>query len=120
MCLLALIGAPPTAGFPARWMWMTAVLEDSNPLVRAMLAAGTLGWALLGWALLRVLATALGPGDGERPRRGASAVTLIVAGMLLGTGLFGHGLWRMAEEASAGVAFQAGGKGRVEWIERRR
>lgn len=120
VCLLALIGAPPTAGFPARWMWMTAVLEDSNPLVRAMLAAGTLGWALLGWALLRVLATALGPGDGERPRRGASAVTLIVAGMLLGTGLFGHGLWRMAEEASAGVAFQAGGKGRVEWIERRR
>lgn len=120
VCLLALIGAPPTAGFPARWMWMTAVLEDSNPLVRAMLAAGTLAWALLGWALLRVLATALGPGDGGQPRRGATAVTLVVAGALLWTGLIGHGLWSMAEEASAGVAFQAGGKGRVEWMSRRR
>lgn len=119
VCVLALIGAPPTAGFPARLMLLTAVLEDSNPLVRAMLAAGALGAALLAWALLRVLLTALGPGEGPRPRAAATAVTLAVAGALLATGLFGQGLWSMVDQASAGVAFQPGGKGRVEWIERR-
>lgn len=119
VCVLALIGAPPTAGFPARWMWMTAVLEDSNVLVRAMLATAGLGAAVLAWAWLRVLLAAFGPGEGARPGARATGVTVALAAMLLGSGLFGQGLWSMVEEAAAGVAFRPGGKGRFEWLERR-
>jgi NADH-quinone oxidoreductase subunit N len=117
--LLGLAAAPPTAAFAGRALLVSAVLEDTNVLVQAMLAAGTLAGALLGWAALRALLAATEPGEGPRPRRAATAVAVALAGLSLAAGIFGHAFTGMAEEAAAGVAFAPGGKGRREWIERR-
>lgn len=119
VCVLALIGAPPTAGFAARALLVTAVLEDSNVLVQAMLGAGVVASALLAWALLRVIAAGLAPGDGPRPARRPAAVALVLAALLLGTGLMRQGLWDMVEQAATGAAFQPGSKGRLDWTDRR-
>ncbi|MCY1062948.1 proton-conducting transporter membrane subunit [Nannocystis sp. SCPEA4] len=122
ICALALAGAPPTAGLPARWWLFTAVLENSNVLVRAMAAAAALGTALVAWACLRPLLAALTPAAGEpaqpRPRRGGLVVAAVLAGMLVGAGIFAQGAWSMFEEAAAGVAFQPGSKSRREWLSR--
>ncbi|PCC66579.1 NADH dehydrogenase subunit N [Nannocystis exedens] len=123
ICALALAGAPPTAGLPGRWWLFTAVLEDSNVLVRAMAAAAAAGAALVGWACLRPLLAALTPAPGEaerpaRPRGAALVVAAVLSGMLVGAGIWGQGVWNMAEEAAAGIAFQAGSKGRREWLSR--
>lgn len=119
VCLLALIGAPPTGGFAARVALTLAIFEDSNPAIRAGLAAGALGTAILGWAYLRALLVTLSPGEGPAPRRAGTLVAAVIAALLLGSGLWGHGWMSMAEEAAAGVAFRPGGKGRREWIVRR-
>ncbi|MDC0719528.1 proton-conducting transporter transmembrane domain-containing protein [Nannocystis bainbridge] len=120
---LTLAGAPPTAGLAGRWWWFTAVLEDSNVLVRVMAAAAAVGSALVGWACLRPLLAALTPAPGgtgstARPRRGALVVAAVLSGMLVGAGLWAHVAWDMVQEASAGIAFQAGSKGRREWLGR--
>lgn len=124
VCALALAGAPGTGGLPARWWLFTAVLEDSNVLVRAMAAAAALGAALVAWACLRPLLAALAPatGAGEpdagRPRAGGLLAAAVLSGMLVGAGIFAQGVWGMFEGAAAGVAFQVGGKSRQEWLTR--
>jgi NADH-quinone oxidoreductase subunit N len=122
VCALTLAGAPPTAGLAGRWWLFTAVLEDSNMLVRAMAAAAAVGAALVAWACLRPLVAALAPVAGgsalPRPRRGGLAVAAVLATSLVAAGIFTQGLWRAGKDAAAGVAFQPGSKGRREWLSR--
>lgn len=119
VCLLALIGAPPTAGFPARLLLATAVAQDTNLLVRGMLALALAGAAALAWAHARVLLALLQPGEGPRPRRGGTLVAAAMALLLLGAGVFGHVFEDLSARAASGVAFRPGGVGRKEWIERK-
>lgn len=119
VCLLALIGAPPTGGFVTRVALALVVFEDTNVAIRAALAAGAIGAALLAWAHLRALLVALSPGEGPAPRRAGAWVGAAIAALVLGAGLWGQGFMAMAEEAAAGVAFRPGGKGRREWLTRR-
>ncbi|MCY1006648.1 hypothetical protein OV079_14020 [Nannocystis pusilla] len=88
-----------------------------------MAAAAALGSALVGWACLRPLLAALTPAPGQaeqptRPRRAALVVAAVLSGMLLGAGIWAQGVWDMAGEAASGIAFQAGSKGRREWLSR--
>lgn len=121
VCLLALIGAPPTGGFAARAALFLAVLEDTNPAIRAALVVGAIGSAILGWAYLRALIAALTPGEAAAPpRRAGTLAAGLTALLLLVAGLWGQVFMGAAEAAATGVAFQPGGPGRRDWTLRLR
>jgi len=117
VCLLGLAGAPPTGAFVARWALLTAGLEDSNLLVRMMLAAGLLASAALVAACVRVLVALWASEPAEaRPAavvdRWPRVVLAVLAAMVLGTGLFGQVSVEASRAAAAGAGLHPGGKAR--------
>jgi NADH-quinone oxidoreductase subunit N len=116
VCLLGLAGAPPTGAFVARWLLLAAGLEDSNVLVRGMVAVALLTGAALVAACVRVLVavwTAEAPDGLAAPaERWPRVLLAVLAAMVLGTGLFGQASVDAAQAASAGAGLQPGGKGR--------
>jgi len=122
VCLLGLAGAPPTGAFLARLALLQAGLQDSNLLVRVALASGTLAGVALVLGCLRVLATMWSdPGPDAPPAgRGWARGTLVILALLLvGTGLFGQVTVEAAREAAAGAGLGPGTPARRAWIDAR-
>jgi NADH:ubiquinone oxidoreductase subunit 2 (subunit N) len=115
VCLLGLAGAPPTGGFVARMALLQAGLEDSNLLIRVMLAGGLVSTAALAWACLRVLGLLWSDAAADDPaapalsgRGWAKAALAVLATMLLATGLFGQVTIELTRSAAAGSGFSPG------------
>ncbi|MBN2172022.1 MAG: hypothetical protein JW819_11955 [Candidatus Krumholzibacteriota bacterium] len=89
LCLLALAGLPPTAGFQARALLAAAASRAGMEWIAALVLAATL---LAAFAYLRVAAEVLFRGAWETPPTltrpaGAAALLLALGGLLLALGL---------------------------------
>ncbi len=121
VCLLGLAGAPPTGAFLARVALLQAGLQDSNLLVRVALAGGVVAGVALTLVGLRVLSTMWTPA-GDGPPEGRSwprGVLLVLAGLLLVTGLFGQVTVDAATRAGAGAGLGPGSPARRAWLDAR-
>ena len=122
VCLLGLAGAPPTGAFLARLALLQAGLQDSNLLVRVALASGTLAGVALTLGCFRVLATMWSDAPLETPPAGrgwARGTLLVLALLLLGTGLFGQVTVEAAQGAAAGAGLGPGTPARRAWVDAR-
>lgn len=83
---LSLIGVPLTAGFPGKWLLVTAAIDAGAwPLVAVVLLGSALS-AVYVWRVVEALYFAPAPADARRPPRGMSlaAWTLLGASVYFG------------------------------------
>ncbi|MEZ4384222.1 MAG: proton-conducting transporter membrane subunit [Nannocystaceae bacterium] len=120
LLLLALVGAPPTAVFIARFELLLATITDTNLPVRVLVGVAMLAAVLVAAGALRHLAALFArPAAGEEPAptRAASAVAVVAAALVLLAGSAPEVLRRSLELAACGAGLRPGPHSRGDRLE---
>ncbi|HWB81763.1 MAG TPA: NADH-quinone oxidoreductase subunit N, partial [Nannocystaceae bacterium] len=121
LCLLSLMGMPPTVGFFGKLGLFRAALENDNLVLRVLVIAALLNSVVGAYYYLKLIVAMYfrpSPGTeiGTLPGRGARVVVGICAVTVLALGIGADAAFRRAELATAGFAFAAGSEGRAERV----
>ena len=125
ICLLSLMGMPPTVGFFGKLAIFRAALENDNLVMRVLVIAALLNSVVGAYYYLRLIVSMYfrPPGNTEIPTlpgRGARVVVGACAAVALTLGLMGDTAFRRAELAAAGFPYAAGSDRREAWVDRLR
>jgi formate hydrogenlyase subunit 3/multisubunit Na+/H+ antiporter MnhD subunit len=125
ICLLALMGMPPTAGFFGKLFVFRAAFENDNPVLRWLVVAALINSVIGAYYYLRLIVSMYFRPPPERemptlPGRGARVVVGLAAALSLAFGIFANPLMRRAHLGAAGFAFPPGVEDRGEWVDRLR
>jgi formate hydrogenlyase subunit 3/multisubunit Na+/H+ antiporter MnhD subunit len=125
VCLLSLMGMPPTVGFFGKLGLFRAALENDNMVLRVLVVAALVNSVVGAYYYLKLIVAMYfrpSPGTeiGTLPGRGARVVVGICAVTVLALGIGADAAFRRAELASAGFAFAAGSEARADRVEKLR
>jgi NADH-quinone oxidoreductase subunit N len=123
VCLLALMGMPPTAGFFGKLFVFRAAFEDGNPWVRWLIVIALLNSVVGAYYYLRLIVAMYfreppARDIGNLPGGGAKVVVAVAAIGSLVMGLFADAFLRPAELAGSGMRLR--GQARAAQVERLR
>jgi len=125
ICLLSLMGLPPTAGFVGKLFVFKAGLENSNTLLQVLVVVALLNAVVGAYYYLRLivnmyfrapLATPITPMRGY----GAPIVVAAAAAATLAMGIGADAGMRRCELAASGFTQPAGTEARAEWVDKLR
>jgi len=125
ICLLSLMGMPPTVGFFGKVGLFRAALENDNIMMRVLVIAALLNSVVGAYYYLRLIVSMYfrPPGSTDMPTlpgRGARVVVGVAAVGCLGLGVLGDASFRRAELAAAGFPYAAGSEQRSYWVDKLR
>ncbi len=125
ICLLSLMGMPPTVGFFGKVGLFRAALENDNVMMRVLVIAALLNSVVGAYYYLRLIVSMYfrPPGSTDAPTlpgRGARVVVGLCAGTALALGLLADPAFRRAELAAAGFPYAAGSAQRASWVDKLR
>lgn len=125
ICLLSLMGMPPTAGFVGKLMVFKAGLENTNMLLRVAVIIALLNSVVGAYYYLRLIVNMYFRAPLTNPvepmnSRGAQAVVAIatVGSLIMGVGA--DHVMRRCKLAAAGFHLPRGDESRAEWVDRLR
>ncbi|MBC8071071.1 MAG: NADH-quinone oxidoreductase subunit N, partial [Deltaproteobacteria bacterium] len=118
VCLLSLMGMPPTVGFFGKLGLFRAALENDNLVLRVLVVAAMVNSVVGAYYYLRLIVAMYfrpSPGTeiGTLPGRGARVVVGICAVSVIGLGIGADAAFRRAELAAAYGKPAAGSEGRA-------
>ncbi len=125
ICLLSLMGMPPTVGFFGKVGLFRAALENDNIMMRVLVVAALLNSVVGAYYYLRLIVSMYfrPPAKTEAPTlpgRGARVVVGACASAALLLGVFADPAFRRAELAAAGFPYAAGSTQRAGWVDKLR
>jgi NADH-quinone oxidoreductase subunit N len=122
VCLLSLMGMPPTAGFLGKLFVFRSAFENDNLVLRVLVVAALLNAVIAAYYYLRVIVNMYfrpPPKDTAiEPLTGASVpfVVAVTAALALVLGIGSNWLLRQTNLAAAGFSHQPGSEQRQTWV----
>jgi NADH-quinone oxidoreductase subunit N len=122
ICLLSLMGMPPTAGFIGKLAVFRVALENDNVLMRVLVVAALLNSVIGAYYYLRLIVAMYFRPPPERdvevlPSRGARTVVALAAFGSLALGLAADAAMRRCELGASGFIYPAGSDQRGQWVD---
>lgn len=125
VCLLSLMGMPPTAGFIGKLMVFKSGLENSNMLLRILVVLALINSVIGAYYYLRLIVNMYFRGPLADPvvpmtSRGAQGVLAVATVATLVMGIGADQALRRCELAAAGFQLPAEDPSRAAWVDRLR
>jgi len=123
VCLLSLMGMPPTAGFLGKLFVFRSAFENDNLILRVLVVAALLNAVIAAYYYLRVIVNMyFRPPPKEtaiEPLTGASApfVVAVTAALALVFGIGSNWLLRQTNLATVGFSHQPGSEQKRTWVQ---
>jgi NADH-quinone oxidoreductase subunit N len=123
VCLLSLMGMPPTAGFLGKLFVFRSAFENDNTILRLLVVAALLNAVIAAYYYLRVVVNMYfrpPPKDTAiEPLTGASApfVVAVTAALALVLGIGSNWLLRQTNLATVGFSHQPGSEKKKTWVQ---
>lgn len=122
ICLLSLMGMPPTAGFIGKLFVFRVALEHDSTFLRALVVIALINSVIGAYYYLRIIVAMYfrPPTDKERPvmaSRGAQAVVAVCAALSLAIGLGADAGMKRAKLAAAGFVYPQGSEKKAAWVD---
>jgi NADH-quinone oxidoreductase subunit N len=121
ICLLALMGMPPTAGFFGKLFVFRAAFENDNWLLRALVVAALINSVVGAYYYLRlIVAMYFRPPPAREMEtlqgRGAPLVVALAATLSLAIAVFASPVMKRCQLAASGFAY-APGEAKADWVD---
>ncbi|MBL4684197.1 MAG: NADH-quinone oxidoreductase subunit N, partial [Nannocystaceae bacterium] len=125
VCLLSLMGLPPTAGFIGKLMVFKSGLENSNMLLRILVVLALINSVIGAYYYLRLIVNMYFRASLANPvvpmtSRGAQGVLAVATFATLAMGIGADPVLRRCELAAAGFQLPAEDPSRAAWVDRLR
>ena len=125
ICLLSLMGMPPTAGFIGKLYVFRAAFEHSSSFLRILVVIALVNSVIGAYYYLRIIVAMYfrPPTDKEitvMPSRGARAVVAVAAAGSIILGLGADAVMQRTRLAASGFAYPPGSEKKAAWVDRLR
>ena len=122
ICLLSLMGMPPTAGFLGKVFVFRAALEHTDTFLRVLVVIALLNSVVGAYYYLRLIVAMYfrPPADREvvpLASRGAKSVVAVAAALSILLGLGADWAMKRAELATSGFILPVGSERRADWVD---